>query len=538
MATRVIDRGGRRVTLDLSAQVLHLEVEAPLDLGDRVAPSPAPLDDGMLSASVIAHKCKQVDDGVLAAVVGLTQRGAGKVPSRRLFLARLARALAESTPTPSGPAVASVFAACRLGSIEASVPRALRGAVDALLRDPRTKPVGVYTWTRELSLAYQQDKALQVATDDRDSLESVARAIHGDPWLRRAYTQHCSLDRRLGARRRFRSLRSALGVLDGRSDRAFPREAAIFPPGWSREGQHVASDRGIHALDAMLADLRSGAYDLTPPRVASWKQLQLWSLETLALPERAEESRRLSLGAGYRDRLDELFKALIATLRETHAKDDHEEEECEPDEPDDLCVSPSLTVEPLATQYARRAESYRFLRELLDERFGRAIDDTARASPDGAGTRSLREELSAMESILRGASEMSRRELGMERDPSREGDVRAFGAWRRSLARDPDVGADARVMAPVSYDPGTGTARVWALLGWTTQTLAVSYARPPRVVDTAEVRFDAQRARVAVPIVVEGRVKERMDREAFRAWCDQRRTLGRMRRGLRVKSAE
>ena len=162
------------VTIDRSAQVLRIDCTAPHD-GALFA---APPFDRFVSASLLAHKVKQVDDAVRQAVELMTQRGAGHLPSRRLLLAKLADALARTKPGARGDAVEVVFAACRLGGVEAHPKPAMRAAVEARVAahraDPRFAPVGFYTRSPELMRAYAQDRVLQTRLTDAGAVTAVA----------------------------------------------------------------------------------------------------------------------------------------------------------------------------------------------------------------------------------------------------------------------------------------------------------------------------------------------------------------------------
>lgn len=297
---------------------------------------------------------------------------------------------------------------------------------------------------------------------------------------------------------------------------------------------------GADILDVLVRAVKSGAVDLAPPPRPSWKDLQLWSLDSLLRPDLTPEAPRLRMGPGYRAHLDELFKAALALTRETHIKQEDEEEECE--DADDsapealVVVTPDLAVEPLATLYARMADARRFALDLLDATFGRALDATTREHPWAKPTRSLREELVELESLLRGAAEASRRALGLEPDASATRHVARFDAWRCGRGRDPDLGEDARMMVPVSFDPATGRTRVWALLGWATTLAQVHFAVPPRArAERTDARgggaprvrfaFEAQQVELDAPVVVEAHVKRRLDRDAFRRLCDRHRSV-------------
>lgn len=543
MAQRTLFIDGDPVVLDTTGQSLLLHLDGDPRLLPDTRPTPAPSPAAFTSAAVLAHKAKQVDDGVRAAIEVLIQRGAGLTSGRRLLLALLAERLVEVRPAPQGDAVEVLLAACRVGGVEATARGALGDAVRERVRrfrgEPRrSKPLGIYTWSDELTHAFQQDRLLAEKLRSRDAVRALAEAIHGDPRLEAMYRTHLSLNRALAGPFRRRSLRHALSCLAGRPDRAFPRVPSFFPPSDSPESrvERALSSQGLSArtLDVLVAQVRAGRVSLQPGARASWRALQVWALEALlSLPEEG----RIVASSGYRAHLDELFKALLTLVRETHIKDvEEEEEEEESDQPGargPVIVRPGITLEPVGTHYERMAGAYRFVRELCEARFGRAIDDVARMRPWAPVTRSLREDLVTMESLFLGAAEVARVETGARGRPDRSDHRRAFLSWRKAAATDPDLGADARTMVPLSFDRGTGEMHVCVFLGWTQQTLSVSFSRPPRVVKSpSRVVFEGEAHALDTPVVVEARVDRLLDRDELRTLCARHRTVTRIARAL------
>ena len=193
---------------------------------------------------------------------------------------------------------------------------------------------------------------------------------------------------------------------------------------------------GFNLVEEMVRRIRSGKIDLTPTASSGWYDYQTWALEPLAAPERATEAARLKLEQSYRKQLEELFKGVLALTRETHIKQLEippagEKGGPQRQEPVKIHVSPDLSAEPLATYYARRAASYRFVRSVLVETFGAGgIRGLHRQSPAGPVKPDLATELDEMEAILAGAAAAVSRELGLP-EPVRA----APGAGGRTLSR-------------------------------------------------------------------------------------------------------
>jgi hypothetical protein len=255
----------------------------------------------------------------------------------------------------------------------------------------------------------------------------------------------------------------------------------------------------------------------------------------------------------YKAELEALFKALLGLTRETHVK------QLEiplagaagPGSELTLIIRPELTVEPVVTYYLRRARSYAFVRTVVSRYFGdQALQATARLTPSGTVNMPLLDELRLMEQIFYGAAERSSRELGLTEDPNvsahdaTEG-LAVYDTWRQTLAGDPDLGADVRMMVPVFYDVARKKMKVWAVLGCASKPLSVSFHRPPTVIqvlddagrtvplDSVRVNFTAERHDLVYLVSAEVYVDEPMTRAEFRRHCDRYRTFAAILEHLR-----
>ena len=87
------------------------------------------------------------------------------------------------------------------------------------------------------------------------------------------------------------------------------------------------------------------------------------------------------------------------------------------------------------------------------------------------------------------------------------------------------------MMVPVFYDDGRGLVKVWAVLGWMTRPLDVSFAGVPsaKVVEgRCRVKFIPLHQTMASPVFAEVYVSRLLDRTEFRAHCDRFRTVDRI----------
>ncbi len=404
---RSFTTGDLRVTVHLEQQILTCDTPGCDDEDEPAfAPTlnPALLAD-FVPAGVLLHKAKQFDDGLLASVELLIQRGAGKLPGKRWLLARWAEATARARE--GGDAIEVLVAACRLAGVEAPVARRLEPAVVDRLQDfhaepRRSMPLGLYTGSPELQRTFQQDRMLQTRLTDVAAIRRAAAALAAEPRLGAAYEAHLELAAALTARPTVADLRAI-------SSRAIPRELALFPPADSPEAELVR-DLGDELLDGDLLDelirrVRAGRLDLAPGPRPGWYRETLASLTPLLTPGGAPEAARRRTTAEYDLYLEDLFRTAYALARETHVKDLEEEEEEEEggddeDAPVTVKITPKVTLDPLPTLYLRRANVYRALRKRLEGVLGPALADTARTMPSGQAGQAIGHELREMEKLF------------------------------------------------------------------------------------------------------------------------------------------
>jgi hypothetical protein len=261
--------------------------------------------------------------------------------------------------------------------------------------------------------------------------------------------------------------------------------------------------------------------DLTPQPNSGWYDYQTWALEPLVVPDRMPEAARLRFSATYQKQLAELFKSVVALTRETHVKQLHTARigMVAPELIDvPMTIRPELTVEPLLTYYERRAHAYDFVKGVLESLV--PLGSMRRITPDGPSKLSLDEELDVMTTAFRDAVAIGRHELGVE--PATPAQRARFGAWARQ-----HDGQDIRMMVPVFFDLGRDQWKVWAVLGWKTRTLNVTFETRPEVhivKGKPKLEFGAQWVSVAYPVFVETYVARLLNRDEFRAHCDRFRT--------------
>jgi hypothetical protein len=555
-------RPGPTITLDTSKQVIRLELEAEgREAGLERSVYYLGQMGGYAAAGMLALKAKQFDDGLYAAAELASSAGAGRFPGRRRFLEELA-ALLEKSATLEGEelqAAAVVGAALELDGRAASGPPALRRAIVAareeLARHPQQplKPLGFYTWSEALVRLFQRDRALQQELSPGVAL-ALARALAKRDSLLAAYRASLELPEGLTSALAKRDLRALALELKAGKQPAIARgeKLAFWPPSRTPESELVKKlygDRpipdGFSLIDELVKRLRAGQLSLAPGAGAGFYDHQLFALEPLAAPERAAEAKRLELDESYRLALLDLFRALYAATRETHVK---QAEGPAAGGAPEVILSPGLSVEPLPTYYLRRAESYRFVRGVLERAFGKeALATLRRLTAAGAVNLSLDEELALLQGIFHGAYLVACDELGLA--PASGGlgpaaDRALYRTWVETPGRDPDLFQDVRAMVPLFYDVARKKMKVWAILGVRKRSLKASYATRPTlssVVDasgkplpTASVKpvwLDEHHPFVEI-VSAEVYVTRLLDRAEFRAHCEKHKTREAILRNL------
>jgi len=235
----------------------------------------------------------------------------------------------------------------------------------------------------------------------------------------------------------------------------------------------------------------------------------------------------------YRKQLLELFKGALALTRETHIKQLEIPMVGAAAMPE-ITLRPKLSAEPIATYHQRRAESYKFVRQVLENAFGaEALRKMRRLSPVGPVNIPLDQEVRQMEAIFRGAYWTVSRELGLNLPAA--ADTKALEEWLRGMEADPDLRQDSRMMVPVFYDVARKKIKVWAFLGWTSRPLQISFDKTPsvQVLDAStrqagttrpSIAFRSAHLALPYPVTAEVYVRRLLNRDEFRRLCDTRKT--------------
>lgn len=565
-------QSGYRVRIDLASQVLRLKILPDFGAihGDEVHPSLVSFTETtffskrkieFISASVLSQKAKQFDDGFVAAMALAIQRGLLGLGSKPDFLKELSRELSRQTPQAAEPVLPLILAAGELGGGLGPVPKAWRAEVDAILKnfleDPiRSKPLGIYTWTTEMEGIFRQDRMLQTGIK-AEGVSALTSILQERADLRGSYEKLLSLGERLTNRFSTPDLRKWANAESAVDEDAAP---ALFPPSAAPETDLLqrmfppptAVPEGFSLMDEVIRRITNGDLSLQPTADSGWYEHQLWSLEPLVIPEQTPEAEHLRFDTTYKDHLIKLFKGLFALTRETHVKT-LDVVFCGAALPADppLYIAPSLTIEPLATSYRRRALAYRFVHESLLELIGNdCLLQMNRVTEKGPVSKNLADELNQMEALFWGAYLVSMQELGLSsifepvstRYPKLDEDfcLKHFRSWKNHVLDDDDVAQDSRMMVPIFYDLGRKQVKVWVFLGWSEAWIEASFAKEPTIDVRDEtgkkhrrrIEFGRNLFRAAQPVMAELYVSELMDRPKFRDHCDRHKTVAAILKNL------
>jgi hypothetical protein len=174
-----------------------------------------------------------------------------------------------------------------------------------------SKPIGFYTWNDDLRECFrflrffQQEFGLDHPLQF-PAVQAMAAVLAEDDALRAEYEQAIAFYARLTNPMIALSIADLIGTSDPAAlrqmckDRGLLHEAvAVFPASTSRETVlfETMFPEGLppntDLMQALIRAVRSGKIDLAPTQESGWYEHQAYALETLLLPERAEECVRL-----------------------------------------------------------------------------------------------------------------------------------------------------------------------------------------------------------------------------------------------------
>lgn len=506
--------------------------------------------DVLPSANLIDGAAKQFDDGLYAAVdLALFQDGFGRTPAAAALISDIFASLpGDSVARPP------LAAALRLAGKDVDLTPAETARRDELLAEfasnpVLSKPTSFYNWTPELQRAWRFFRFLQTEFHEADL--AVPRAIADVLKNDRELLQQCRAVHAFYARLTNPTICLSVDALIdtdesletlARQQGARHVGVAIFPPSTSRETElfeqifPAGASSQTNLIAELIKRIRSGEVDLAPKGDAGWHQYQVHALQTMLLPGNVRESEKLLLTAQYKKRLVEAFKALITKRQETHSRQMGVAKSPEGE------VHPRLRVEPSLTFYLRTARAYAFLHNFLLATVGQQRLATMHGlRQDGQRPMNLADELVAIKQrfygfYLVGCEDIGMRPKFLEDEPVDQNAAKwAALAWLESMADDPDLACDTRVVVPIYVDPNSGRTRLWGTLGVRLAHLDASYARSPKIrpMDQSRDWQEVEEYQLAdrhyvIPVDAfaefETDGRDVLTREEFRKACDRYKT--------------
>jgi hypothetical protein len=526
--------------------------------------------DNFASSAMLIQKGKQFDDGLYATVELALQNGLGPVAGKKTWLPKLAW---EVDAAQGGVPLAQLFGAAKLGGRKEPPPPTLIKSVDEQIKkfladEKQSKPIGFYPWSKQLENIFQQDRMLQSPLEAQShsaGINAIAKALAANAEARKSYEQILRVNERLTNPLKGSGYRVLLAGLDaGKLPDLDPTDTvSFFPPSRSPEADLIMKlygnspiPEGFELMTELITRLKNGKLSFQPQADSGWYDHQLWSLEPLVTFKTSPESKQLKPNEEYLKHLEELFKGTYALMRETHIKQlerpSPASEAAGPPvkEREKVFISPDPHVELLPTMYLRRAQSYRFVREVLEETFGKEeLTKIYRLTANGPVDTNLADELDLMERLFSGAYIVACREIGMTEElpkdlgagQSADDQAKTFLRWVASLSSDPDLAPDSRMMVPVFFDLQRQKTKVWVMLGWEQANCTLGYVNNPGIKiigpdgkpsvfgtpggeETPEVIFYGTHRYLATPVFAEVYVTKLLNRTEFRRHCDTYQT--------------
>ncbi len=583
---RVVFEQDVKVTLDLTTQVLAFDVPEDKEIRDdrdeggveeaKIYPTISALSrwNDFASTAVWVQKAKQFDDGLYAAVELLAQNGAESFIGKQKILTNVLDHLENSSrgktqrDAESRESMGLIAAALILSGRAPNLSTPIYTAADEIRREfldneMRSKPIGFYTWTPELEGIFQQDRLLQtnlmpeqadyspaVLKEAGQKIQLLSAAVTDSP-ASEPYRRYINLIQKL-TNPFPPEYRDFTRIGDIHSNRKY----CFFPPSRSHEGELIKTlfgterpiPEGFSLVDTLIDAIADERISLSPTAESGWYDYQVHALEPLVIPDRMPEAEHTFLSGRYKQELTDLFKAAIALTRETHVKQ-IEIPLCGAMPPPIVVdIYPEISLEPTAEYFLRRAKSYTFIKKVLEDMFtAEVLKHQRRITPLGESDRPLWEELADMESLFYGAYGIISHQLGMVpqeiagRNPQE--DMNRAAKWITSFHKDPDIGADSRMMVPLFYDIERGQVKVWVFLGYTSKPLEISFHREPKARVTnlagkrtrAELKYHRIRQTMITPISAELYVNRLLNRREMQRLCQQCRTRSRILEALKAQ---
>jgi hypothetical protein len=512
---------------------------------------------------------KYFDDRLLAGIEENLHTGAGIFSGgKQGFLEAILEELLKQPPAPGRDQAAGYLAAAiELGGGDPKVPNAIKkisqSYLDGFLKAQRySRPVGFYDESKTLQNIFRRDRFLQkpfgtklwggalpfeggYAPEGLFPIVRIAEVVLRNPKFKQAYVKFQVVAEKVTDPEANLNLEDLVPLQPLFSDetklaqaiqqtKAWKRAQALgnidlrtlgvafLPFSTSKENRLFARLYGFSGfpkteiMNDLILAIKKGQVDLTPESDSGWYDYQLYALEALVLPQKAQEANKLLLHARYKKRLREAFEAMMTKRRETQVKQLFQVASLGR-RSGPISLTPELTLEPCATNYLQTARGYRFLADQIREVLG---EDQAKKIKITSFKEGLLSELNKTILLYYGFYLVVCEDIGMEprlkpkeletlsipglelsSDKEKIQDCRIaqfsnltpleqkvrFFAWRNAkdwLARLDEhqfLDEDVRVIVPVMSNADGTKVRNWAVLGTKLLKIKAYYARPPKV---------------------------------------------------------
>lgn len=568
--------GKNVIKLNLTPQILKLDIPEEKEEGfsEGISQIETPIYPTLdkadprydfVSASILSAKAKQFDDGLYAAVELAAQDGSSQNAGKKKMLLNIYNALKDlEDPGLSASSInysrGFILAAVNLGGNKINGNEIINRKAEEITKEflgneLRSKPIGFYTWNTSLEEIFKEDRLLQENIKEKDTAIALAKGIINSKEVE-SYTNYLNFVSKLTNALVGKDLRGIINDISSGRDPAFEKNSKFFPPSRAYETDLVKKlfaqapiPDDFNLADKLIEEIKNGKIDLTPKKNSGWYDYQTFSLESLIIPEKFPECKKLIFTDNYKKELIELFKSILAITRETHIKQ-LEIPICGNAPPNEdpevikLEIYPEISVEPLATYYLRRARAYNFIHGVLKDYFGEeTLTKMFRLTSAGVVKKNLEQELKDMEALFFGLALQVCYETGCELDitaddgsgEGAEKDLLYARKWLSEAYLDPDISTDSRMMVPVFYDTGRQKTKVWAFLGYEKKKLTIEFSKMPDITvfnengeelppKSLQVSFFDTAKELLYPVFAEIYVKKILNRDEFRKLCDKYKT--------------
>ena len=327
----------------------------------------------LTSVDLVDGFTKYFDDRLLAGIEESLHTDSGIFPGGKqgLLKAILEELLKQPTAPGRDQAAGYLAAAIELGGEQPKVPGTIRKIsqtyLDIFLKDSRySRPVGFYNESKSLQNIFRRDRFLQkpfgnkfwagdlpmeglYAPEGLFPIARIAEVVAKTPTLKQAYAKFQLMAANLTDPEANLNLEDLFPLQPLFSNEAKLAQAiqqskawktaqdcgnknpsslgvAFLPFTTSKETRLFARLYGLSGIphteimtDLVLA-IKKGQLDLAPEPDSGWYDYQLYALESLVLPQKAQEANKLLLHARYKKRLREAFEAMLTKRRETQVK--------------------------------------------------------------------------------------------------------------------------------------------------------------------------------------------------------------------------